>query len=705
MEGFVCPACKTSLASAELLQAHFQSQCGKVKESEEVERCQRCKSEFGTLIRRPHECTVCAKIVCHKCSPNRWHVSCIPAHRNVNSKTMCRVCLDCEESTKKLHDLILRGQTQEARECFRENCTTTFLNRSSAFADETKGKDKMTPLHLAARSGKVEIMKWLVEEHGCDPKVMSVAEKITPLEIVIEQSNLDAVLYLFAKGARVEVVRPEKSLRKMLIDTMDRVFLLDISTQMRNAKQVATASTPTCNDEEDEKKCPICSNTFGIFRRSHTCCACSRMVCGKCSPHRWHEMCLPADRNVNNKTYVRICSECHETTKQFHQAIVSGDCDQARKLYGENSHKLYLSSRSAFIGDNPKKQMFTPLHGAASSGSVEMLSFIVEENSCFQDIRTKCGGGSTPLETAAACGHFRACMYLYKKGGDLNSIRSVRLVKCLLRAALKRLLMLMMSESELRRIRSRKAEKKKKEEKSQLPKEKKKLPPTIPKGRLRHLMKKKDETETEKKKTKKKVLPPPLPPKKSDEKASKEEEFSQEEEESIPSPLPIATTNKVDCDDDDPFESNHKSMASMFIGEDIEDDDMFFDMFDDLTPDAPAERTSRRLKHHHSSSMPDACMCCGSNQDTFDAPRVDCVDKTLGRLSIIICFACTRSCANCSQKIGRKQCTAFTSTIEDVEDVVGKGPSVWNSISLFCSEECMKKFSEDDGDSDNAVTS
>ena len=49
MEGFVCPICKISLDSAELLQAHFQSQCGKVKESEEVERCQRCKSEFGTL--------------------------------------------------------------------------------------------------------------------------------------------------------------------------------------------------------------------------------------------------------------------------------------------------------------------------------------------------------------------------------------------------------------------------------------------------------------------------------------------------------------------------------------------------------------------------------------------------------------------------------------------------------------------------------
>ena len=140
----------------------------------------------------------------------------------------------------------------------------------------------------------------------------------------------------------------------------------------------------------------------------------------------------------------------------------------------------------------------------------------------------------------------------------------------------------------------------------------------------------------------------------------------------------------------------------MFIGEDIEADDMF-DMFDDLTPDVPSARhltplqPSRRLKSH-SSSMPDACDVCGSNQDTFDAPRVDCVDKTLGRLSLTFCFACTRSCANCSQKIGRKQCTAFTSTIEDLEDASGKGPSVWSSLSLFCSEDCMKKFSEDDGD-------
>ena len=106
-----------------------------------------------------------------------------------------------------------------------------------------------------------------------------------------------------------------------------------------------------------------------------------------------------------------------------------------------------------------------------------------------------------------------------------------------------------------------------------------------------------------------------------------------------------------------------------------------------------------RLARHHSSSMPDPCDVCGSNQDTFDALRVDCVDRTLGRLSLTFCFGCTRFCQTCNQKIGRQHCTAFTSRIEDLEDASGKGAVVWNSLSLFCSEDCMKKFSCDgDGD-------
>ena len=746
----MCPMCKKELESAEMLQAHFQSDHESTKNFNNAAHCMKCKTEFKTLFNRPHECTVCAKIVCHTCSPHRWHVSCIPSHRNVNSKTMVRVCLDCVEATKKLHSLIEQGHSKDARKCFRENCTISFLNRSSAFADENNGRDQLTPLHLAAKSESVSTMKWLIEQHSCNPNVQS-ADKITPLEILIQKSNLDATLYLFSKGAQVEAVQLEKPLRKMLIKTMDRVFLLDPSTHMLKSKQVETRKDSRSSEsEERNKNCPICENMFGMFRHSHPCCACGRNVCGSCSPNRWHESCLPADRNFNNKTYIRICKDCQDITKQFHEAIVNGDCKIVREMFREHSHRLYLSSCSAFIGENPKKQMFTPLHGAASSGSIEMLSFIVEENSCIMDIRTKCAGGSTPLETAAACGHFNAVMYLYKKGGDLNSIRSVRLVKCLLRAALKRLLMLMMTEDELKKIRSKM--KNKMLEKSEM--KKKKLPPAVPKVKPVDFMKKKKEEEEEKdgKKEKHAVKkkPPPLPifrkktekvenvdttlssniePAKENEdemttNSTDKTEMKQVRRETIPPILPIATKKfeeEEEEDDDenekhDPFESQFSkssaisSLGSMFMGEDIENNDSLFDMFDDLTPDVPSTRqltpTSnneptrhRILRHHKSSSLPDPCVVCGSNQDTFDCPRVDCVDKTLGRLSLTFCYACTRSCAICGEKIGRQSCTAFTrSEIEELEEASGKGEKAWSSLSLFCSEACVENFAHGCGD-------
>ncbi len=739
MEGFVCPVCKIKCKSSVLLQAHFQEIHMKdlnEEREDNAEKCEKCNIEFGALMNRKHECTVCAKIVCHKCSPQRWHVSCIPAHRNVNSKKMVRVCKDCVSVTRKLHEYISEGETEKARQCFREHSSIVFLNHTSPFADDSNGTKQLTPLHVAARSGCVETIQWLIEQHGCDPKCQSGVDKITALEIAIENQDLDAALFLFSKGACVESVRPENALRKMLAETMDRVFLLDPSTHLQTKRiepNISKDSTMEC----DEKRCNICINAFGMFRSGHECCACTRMVCGTCAPNRWHESCVPKDQNFNNKKYVRICMECHRITEKFHNAICEADTTTARNLLREHSNKLFLSCRSAFIGDNPSKQRFTPLHGAASSGSIEMLSFIVDENGCLMDIRTKCAGGSTPLETAAQCGHFNSVMYLYKKGGNLRSIRSVRLVKCLLRNALKRLLMLMRSEIELKIVKENKISS------SDHQMKKKKQPPAIPKIRPADFVKKKKNnaktspppiTKVAKKKNVKsgsseiidevvktkhtscmmKKKPPPLPKivgsrtnklKELEEREEKEEEKlpSRLAPQTIPPVLNIRSKNDIlessmTTTSDDPFSSclsNISQIGSMFLGELVDDG---FDMFDDLTPDVPSTRlkspmndASSRviLRHRKSSSLPDPCDVCGSNQDTFDAPKIDCVDSSLGRMSLTFCFHCERKCLNCSKVIGRENLTAYTSKVEELEKASGKGKKTWNTLYLFCSEECM----------------
>lgn len=241
---------------------------------------------------RPHECTVCADVVCNDCSPHRWHKSCIPDHRNVNDKTMVRVCSKCHAFNQDIHMAISEGNLKYARSSFREHCEHVFLSRSSAYASsklggidspDDHGRHKWTPLHLAAASNSLETVRWLVEDHRCplDSKCDDEGE-YTPLSLAAKLGRFNIVFYLARRGASCEAIRETRVLRNLLRAAMDQAFLFEQPTTTTAASNVDRRSNEkneeTCLDEKKNAACVHCDRAFGLFRRQYRCDVCASPV-------------------------------------------------------------------------------------------------------------------------------------------------------------------------------------------------------------------------------------------------------------------------------------------------------------------------------------------------------------------------------------------------------------------------------------------
>lgn len=234
-------------------------------------------------------------------------------------------------------------------------------------------------------------------------------------------------------------------------------------------------------------------------------------------------------------------------TGVLHDAIRRGDVDTAKDIYEKNRTKLFLSCCSNFIGPKPKTQCFYPIHAAASArrGGVPMLRWLVEEHNC--DVHVLCSDGSSPMETAAACGQIESVMYLFGKGASLESIRPERLVRYALSEALERMFAntraaseraiaasagtnVSMKESIRRMLRRRVTESNENGlllQKGNAEK-KRKIPPVIPPS-IRSMRERKAKKETP-------ALPPPLP---RVETAPEEKDDENEESDGVASPTII----------------------------------------------------------------------------------------------------------------------------------------------------------------------
>ena len=173
--------------------------------------CYLCKSKFTFLYRR-HRCRPCGRPVCHSCSQSKWDQDCVPRANNKKQETQVRVCDDCHKETGELHNLLRRGQVDAVSNFYRsKNHERFFMNRRSAFSD--KGE---YPVHIAARTGSLPLIKWLVEVMHCDLNVTSKTMN-TPISVAANARKFEAVRYLYEKGARLGSIRE----RATLLDTLE----------------------------------------------------------------------------------------------------------------------------------------------------------------------------------------------------------------------------------------------------------------------------------------------------------------------------------------------------------------------------------------------------------------------------------------------------------------------------------------------------
>jgi ankyrin repeat protein len=66
----------------------------------------------------------------------------------------------------------------------------------------TRGLDKLTPLHFAARQGHLAVVKRLLQRKGVDINILDATKK-TPAHYAEDQGHLKVVIFLIEKGPKI----------------------------------------------------------------------------------------------------------------------------------------------------------------------------------------------------------------------------------------------------------------------------------------------------------------------------------------------------------------------------------------------------------------------------------------------------------------------------------------------------------------------
>lgn len=104
-----------------------------------------------------------------------------------------------KEVAIKIYDLIDKGQIQQAKEII--NSDKSLLDFVTPFG---------TWLHVAARAGELDMVKFLVES-GLDLNRNEGVPKSAPIAQASSKGDLDIVEYLFNSGALFDVSEPNRN--------------------------------------------------------------------------------------------------------------------------------------------------------------------------------------------------------------------------------------------------------------------------------------------------------------------------------------------------------------------------------------------------------------------------------------------------------------------------------------------------------------
>ena len=250
----------------------------------------------------------------------------------------------------------------------------------------TIGPDRFTPLHYASQHGRPKVAKYLVGEYNYSPDLRSKSG-LTPLHLAAKYGHLNVVQVL-AEGSSTSTGSETASDKECcsLKDEYGRTPLyyaaenghLDVVRYLISEKQCDPSSKTTKFLEIGKFMCAK-GNTplHAASREGHLHVVQYLINDGKCDPLVEDEIGLTP----------------------LHDAAENGQLEVVR----------YLIDEQQADPSHGGKNQYTPLHLASGNGHIEVVKFLTEEKQC--NPLCKNGVGNTPLHHAALGGHLDILKY------------------------------------------------------------------------------------------------------------------------------------------------------------------------------------------------------------------------------------------------------------------------------------------------------
>lgn len=115
-----------------------------------------------------------------------------------------------------------------------KNIAAELVNRGANI--EARSNDSLTPLYMAAMTGSIEMISFLIE-CGANIEAMSIYG-FTPLSIAVLKGRSDAVRLLLAKGANIETADDKDRTLIHWAALRDHVELIPLFVQLPNGRQL-----------------------------------------------------------------------------------------------------------------------------------------------------------------------------------------------------------------------------------------------------------------------------------------------------------------------------------------------------------------------------------------------------------------------------------------------------------------------------------
>ena len=113
----------------------------------------------------------------------------------------------------------------------------------------------------------------------------------------------------------------------------------------------------------DSETCQRCGQGFGLFRRRTHCRNCGYSMCRSCTK-AWPRAALPAlFPKDNGERTCNVCLACDDAANAFRAALVSGDADAARRVYGTcDTWRWHVAQRLTSMSCCPEAHLSRPHH-------------------------------------------------------------------------------------------------------------------------------------------------------------------------------------------------------------------------------------------------------------------------------------------------------------------------------------------------------